>query len=156
VSRTPQLRAFPKPTISTQQVPHEQLYDLETDPDELRIGLALLANATSDDPDLAAAGAARNELHAALDAWMLSQGDFLAAAPDTMPLLPANNNYLDRWTTYYNLSADLEGTLKPADYLPRNYTCSEPASTLLLPGHCPDDETTPPPASPASLPSPPT
>jgi hypothetical protein len=47
VSRTPQLRAFPKPTISTQQVPHEQLYDLETDPDELRIGLALLANATT-------------------------------------------------------------------------------------------------------------
>lgn len=89
--------------------PYEELYDVEIDPFEQK-NLATL-------PGYADIKARLSE---ELVAWMTEQHDVLTEH-GPMPLLPAPNNPLDRYTGANQIPAELKNSLKDSDYIKLHY-----------------------------------
>ncbi len=90
------------------KVPYEALYDLLNDPYEKK-NLAQKKNYQKD----------KIRLSKALDAWMLTQNDFLTQ--HRMPLLPPTLHPLDRLSKWNKIGNELQGTLEKNDYIKVHY-----------------------------------
>ncbi|MGB2128522.1 MAG: sulfatase family protein [Flavicella sp.] len=90
------------------KVPYEELYDLHNDPYEKR-NLAKQKRYQKE----------KKRLIEALDAWMISQNDFLTQY--TMPLLPPTLHPLDRVSKWNKIRHDMEGSLQKSDYIKVHY-----------------------------------
>ena len=89
-------------------VPFEELYDLEEDPYE-HINLAQVESSL----------AIKQKLSAALNEWMISQGDVLVKYK--MPIIKPTLHPLDRPSKWNNLEKDSHFTLSSNDYIPLHY-----------------------------------
>ena len=89
-------------------VPFEELYDLEEDPYE-HINLAQVESFL----------AIKQKLSAALNEWMISQGDVLVKYK--MPIIKPTLHPLDRPSKWNNLEKDSHFTLSSNDYIPLHY-----------------------------------
>ena len=89
-------------------MPFEELYDLEEDPYE-HINLAQVESSL----------AIKQKLSAALNEWMISQGDVLVKYK--MPIIKPTLHPLDRPSKWNNLEKDSHFTLSSNDYIPLHY-----------------------------------
>ena len=89
-------------------VPFEELYDLEEDPYE-HINLAQVESSL----------VIKQKLSAALNEWMISQGDVLVKYK--MPIIKPTLHPLDRPSKWNNLEKDSHFTLSSNDYIPLHY-----------------------------------